>query len=747
MTAVLALAAVSLAGVTRAQTTTPPAETQPAATTRPAGQPDVSGYVDQLSRTLQEGSPSARYEAAQRLVTVAGALDRVGSAAARMAIGTALSGDERAQKAAARAVSEAASPDRAWVPPLVRMLSARDRDTADSAARALSRLDEDPIAYRSLIEAARVRQPGQLAAIRALGRVVQKPVGEALVGLVGDASQPADVREAAAESLSRLGGQPAGADEPAVWARWWNARMALDDAAWRTQVIAEGHRGLETDDQRAAQRLAELRKSLGDYLLHQYEVQTSASRKMDLLLEYLNDPDPDFRAAGAAIVPEAVNAALSLRPEVKSRLVYLLGDASPEVRLKVAGALETLVTSDAGAMDALVLQLRFEPDLRVKKALIQTLAHTDPRGAVPVLTGLLQDPSEAVAGAAADGLRMVAQAPNNANNPALAPVFGELLNVLRARTGPPGQPRPGPAAADLRARLVGAMAAMSNRNPPGDMVDLFSGFVQPEHEPSAVRQAAMQGLGAAGDLAGPTISNQLNDKFESDPNVRRAAATALGMIPSFLWASRLDESTKPQVEQDPAVREAAWRAFQRVAQFGAFRDLVGYADGFRRRGDHVHEVLVRRAACRALENQPGQAQSLAMQRWTVGDVYMDDLKLPLEAIPFYRDAVAYFDAQNSRQPKLVRSLERAYLSSRQYDQAIQFARQQMQRFRGNVEDLFPEIANTAETMKDSKDPAVWDQARELVAMASTLDLDQLQRDRLKSIRDEIKPPPATQPVR
>src|SRR6185437_15755485 len=144
---------------------------------------------------------------------------------------------------------------------------------------------------------------------------------------------------------------------------------------------------------------------------------------------------------------------------------------------------------------------------------------------VPELERLLRDPSPEIAAAAADALRMLA--PVIRQNPAEATqVSNDLMQVLRQRTGPPGQPDPQPGADTLRQSLVGALAPLAGANDPGQMLNLFSDLLN-QAESRAVRESALGGLAALKEKGADIIAHELDPAAEPDPRVRAAAAGAL----------------------------------------------------------------------------------------------------------------------------------------------------------------------------------------------------------------------------
>jgi HEAT repeat protein len=698
--------------------------------TRPATRPAEAGdYVARLARSLEEGPLGSRIEAAQRLA-------EINRPDARAAITGALNGlDQRAQVAAARAAADAPSPDTAWIAPLSALLDREQNpEYAGYAAQALARFDEQPRAYDPLTRAAQAHRVSQIPAIHALGRVVQKPVAAVLQAMMNDPNEPAAVHEAVLNALSQITPQTSRNEGIAAWTRWWNERSTLQDPAWRTRVVGELHRFSELSDARATEQIADLRRALYQVLYNQYE-QQQANRKSDTLLGFLNNPLPEVRAVGAKIVPEAVASAVQFKADVKERLESLLGDASAEVRLNVAFALYNL--SYTNAFKSIVLQLKVENDLRVKRAMVQALSRMDVQ-AIPVLEELLRDPSESVAATAAEALATLASS-INLNAQDRQAIFDTVHKTLNDQTGPPGQPKPD-ASVDLRAGLVKDLGATADWSNPLETVQLFNDFLGAE--PSAVRQAAVAALASAGINAGPTLSRRLNPNEENDPAVRREAALSLGAVKSFAWANNLERSSRAPTEPNPAVREAAWQSFQRVLPYGDPVDLLFWAGQFKARNEPDRRLVVQTAVCRMIK-EPG---SLAPELQTLGDINMNDLKRPADAILPYREALKIFQNQGNMQLGLLKSLLNAYLASNQIKEAIDFCRDQIQLDPRTKGPFGPALADTAEAWEDAKDPAKWERARALITQALTLDLDVSDKDRLTRDLNRIPAPPATRPT-
>jgi tetratricopeptide (TPR) repeat protein len=309
---------------------------------------------------------------------------------------------------------------------------------------------------------------------------------------------------------------------------------------------------------------------------------------------------------------------------------------------------------------------------------------------------------------------------------------------LSNRTGPPGHPRPG--SADLRAKLILALAATGKGTNPDDMALFFQNFLSLD-EPVVVRQAALTGLASTGEQGGPSISRRLNPAVEPEPEVRRQAAIALGSIKSFAWAQQLENSSRAP-EPSPLVQEAAWQAYQKIMPLDDPGDLIEVAQRFKSRGEFERELDAIKVACSKMT----EPASLAAEKWTIGDIYSTNLNMPAEAIPYYKDALKYFEEQKKSQPSLITSLLNAYLSAGRLTDAVTFSREQLQIGGRNVEPIGTGLDNWAERLADSNDPAKWEQVRTLIGLTDTLELDYSYKSRLQSSLN-AHPAPATRPVR
>jgi tetratricopeptide (TPR) repeat protein len=649
------------------------------------------------------------------------------------------SNDERAQAACATAIAEGSRADSRWLGPLFALLK-RDR-IVESAAKALTHYDS-PSAYGSLIDLARSRQQAyRTTIIRLLGSVVEKPVAEALVGIVSDPTEDAPARTAAADALQELSGQTANGEDAARWKNWLAAHAARNGAQWRAEVVLEQHPLLESTAARAKDQLKQFKNAVRDLLLNQYTRQP-AGDKAKTLLGFLNDPNPDVREIGAAIVPEAVGRGQPITEDIHARLIDLIGDPQPDVRLRTIQALTRL--ADANAGDALLTQLQVETDDELKIWLLRALAVPGVGSvkAVTVVEQLLADNSMRVANEAAN--TMAALAPLFKANIGLdRQEFMALLNVLNNRTGPPGNPSNEPGSTELRAALITAMGQTSSGSIQQAVTE-FPRFLD-QNEPPQVRKAALHALAQLGEGsgAGDLIAHELDPQVEPDRQVRQAAAASLGELGSFNYANRLDTSSQESSEPDASVREAAWQAFAALLSQPSTttRDLQRWATQFQQRHELDREVLVRKELCKKLE-QAHDPRSLAAERQRTGDAYLQ-LNQPAEAVPYLRQALTYWEANQAGRltiVSLVHELMLALLNSNQYHDAIQFGEDEIRRDPLNEQEIGPAIRNAVDQLISKGDATSLKSAagliQEALAMQPPLD-DRYRQPLLKAQRERI----------
>ena len=716
----------------------PRADAQP--TTSPSAslspEVDLQQYLTRLAANLNQGPRAQREEAAQRLA-------EIDSPQTHLMLAKGLEGDELAQNACAKAIGECRTTDPQWLGLLLQLL---DKDhTVDAAARALARYDTEPRAYGRLIALAKSRQQAsRVAIVQALGQVVQEPVAVALVAIVSDPTEDLKTRSAAAESLQDLSGQFGNGTDQRKWQVWRDARNAQDPANWRTRVLSEQHSALQRADTIERDRLRQFKDQIAYQFGDQYG-RLPPAEKSRLLVNLLNSPDADVRELGAKLVGSAIAEGRPITDDIRARLIDLVGDASPDVRHQVVPVLKSL--ADPNAIDAILTQLQVENRAQEKVDLLEAVEKQPSAKAISVLEQLIKDPSPQVAASAAAALRAIATNPDFKISPAQAKqVFDDLQSLLQSRTGAPGMPSSEPGAADLRAAIVGAMAALSSADTATAM-DLFPRLLDPNESPR-VRQRALTGLAGLGEQAGDIIAHELDPNIEPDPNVRETAAISLGKLGLFTYAKQLDTSmdtsSRPQYEPEKDVREAAWKAFQSLLPAASTRDLANYAEMFRQRSNEPdYEAVVRQELARKYQ-AAGDLQSLAIEQQRIGAIYLG-LKPPQynDAVPYLRQALKYWEGVQAQQTivvQLVRALMDSLLRSGQYRDAIQFGEYEMNRDPSNQDVIGAAIRNVAEELVAKSDPASDKAAADLIDQALDMKnpaLDARFSGRLKELKDGL----------
>ena len=745
ITATFAAITIALAG-SRAPAQATQNQTQPAG----LSQADVDAYFDGLRKSVGEGSSQQRLDAAKRLVESP-------EPRARDHVTALLSGaDERVQFICAEAIAECTAPNSVWIYRLAPLLD-REPGTSEIAAKALARYDGNKNAVDALIKAATTAPMGnRIAIIGALGSMIQKPAAQILVSIVIDASQSPELRNAADASLTRLSGQTPAGGAASFWSNWLASREPLQPTDWRKSVLEEQHATLQGSESRLRDRLAQFRDRVNNLELQRYTVEESPTKKSAILLQLLNDSDPDIRIAGTFVATDAINAAVQqLSPEVRARLFSLVGDPSADVRRAVANVLTSL--GDPNGLKDIFLQFQIEPDLQVKLALVKAIARTGDRS-LPILQRLIREAPPVIAAAAADA---ISTAPFQ-GKAQLRAVVDFLRAARQERTGPIGNPSSDLELIDLRAHLVRAIATLSVTLPGPDTINDLASLTD-RREPVAVRQAALLGLGTLGPPAGEVVGNlvqgKLNPNDEPDPLIRAAAATALGNMGSFVYYTDIDSRTQSQNEPSPEVRAAAREACRTLLQAGTAQQLPFVITDLKKRQDWVRALEALQIRTQKLSTTKNdEAQALAIDREDIGDIYAEKLNSPGQAIDFYRQALAYYQ-QPDKHPeqfvtdKLIGKLLRAYLAANQFDAALQFSAEQLADPRTQTT-IGSEITNWASRLSQPGASAESvARARALIKMtldlksAGKLEIGEDQRQRLEVLRDGLPPVATTSPAK
>lgn len=716
--------------------------------TAPATQPNVAQYIEQLGRAIGQGDLQHRYEAAQRLV-------EIGTPRTDQLIANGLADrDANTQKSCVWAAEQAARPDPSWIGPLAQLLG-KDQVATDAAAGALARFDSLPAADALIHFVQTSPNPSfRTSAIGAMGNLVQKSVAEQLVKIATTPDEPGEIRRAAEGALTRLSGQIHKPEDRAFWSKWWAERQPLAPEQWRQRMIVERHPFVQAMDEQQQRELTRLREKIQKWVDDAYEAAPAAppEKRNDVLLFYLNDPDPDVRAAAATKILYAVSIAQLIDERVRARLIELISDPSDIVRLDVAEALESL--TEASALQPLLNQLRIEKrdDIKVWQIRALVKSGNDP-GIVPELERLLNDPSPEVVRAAADALSKLAGTPNN---PLGLPVLNALRQTIHNRTGLPGQPLPD-SDPELRAALIEAQAPLVNLLPQESMQRLP--FYLNQRESPLVRQATLLTLAVLKDPGVErTIANELdiNINNEADPTVRRTAAIALGRSGAPGAADQLLRSMYEQTEPDPKVREAAWQALQGLMHNMSAEALVNrWVGEFARGGNASAQELQRKLAvlteaCNKLSSAGSDPMNLATMQQQAGDTLLK-LGQPREAIRYYLPALDFWQKNNAQlNPPMLEmagNVMHAYLLAGDYSQAAEFAAKQLQLDTHYQNPIGTIIRNTVDQLRLSPDPARQADARRLIeaVLNAQLPLDSVLLGDLRDFKKSLGAAPTTNP--
>ncbi len=282
-----------------------------------------------------------------------------------------------------------------------------------------------------------------------------------------------------------------------------------------------------------------------------YEATRGETERADLLQTWLKSDLPMMRTQALGIIHEALRRS-GTKPSaaVLDLIRTLVTDPDAAVRQALVAFLRDQgLLEDAPRIREL---LRREPSEAVREEIYKALGKLIDPDSIPDCMAGLDDPSEAVAGAAADALGRLCEKGTGKPPEKLADVVAALVRRIEAPV----------TTLRLRADLVEAMADIAAADF-GPVLTRYAGTDEPE---SSVRQAAIRGLGRIGSAEHLEV---VLDRLANDASagVREVAAEAIGRLganPVHLQAllTRLD----PKLESAAAVQNQAWRGYQLVFQ-------------------------------------------------------------------------------------------------------------------------------------------------------------------------------------
>lgn len=664
-----AVAAAALPRASEAQTPAENGETDPS----------VQRDIQQLLATLND--PSApqedRNEAARRLLQRQNEEIRQALRAVLVDVG-----NRGGQLAVALALANTPTPLEMYKDPLFALLGA-DSKLTEAGAQALANFKGNPEVLTRLATnyalARQQRETVRIAAIKALGALVEKRAAEILVNLASSDDESATIRAAAADALIQMTGIRENARDTQRWQQWWNENGAKSDADFKNDLLYS--RAARFDQLQL--RYTQFRNEVQAQLESQYQAVPEA-QKSEMVLRFLKSPEPEIRSVGARLIYDDAINARPIPEAAKQRLREMIGDSSSDVRLDVADSLRAI--NDADALEPLLAQLAQESNPDVRARLAAAIAPIRDLRAVPELLKLLKDSSYRAAEAAANALRVMAPViveKDPAMSKEVAKALVETIDTTAGRS----------AATGLRESAVEALGPL--RDPA--MINVFTRLLGPNESPR-IRRAALRGLAELRDPnTADTIANSLDDR--SDSSVRMQAVIALGATATFAHAEKLWRLMDPAVESDPAVREQAWRVLQNLFASTPKEQLAQWADRFR--DQPARRLSVQLALRDVLEKEKDEVQ-LAVVRQNIGETYMK-LNQPAEATPYFKAALDYYRASRARD-MVVEGLVGQYLDSllgsRKYAEACKFAAESIAENPSDQQTMGSRIRTKVERLRD-----------------------------------------------
>jgi HEAT repeat protein len=677
---------------------------------------------NQLRQTLNETSRSIRerVEAAKRLLE-RGAND--------VLLEALRSGSAELQTPVARALAETNNPPMIFLNNLLLCLQPQVTvDLADAASLAIAGYRDNAAArarLREFITSGNIPPARRVPAVRALGTLNDKDTARFLIDLLLGGVVPEEISNAAADALADMTGLTEYGRDVGQWERWWQGQQAKTPE----QFLSERRAEREGSARQAVERLKTLSASVDRFVEAAHRRITDPKMREDDVLSTLKDPSPEFRAAGARLVYQDLNAGLPIAEAVKERLRDLIGDSSPDVRRRVAGAIAAV--NDEKAANALLAQLQRERIEAVKAELIKALAPTKNLAAVPELVRLLDDPAFQVSEQAAAALRDLG--PEIAKSPQLSrTVSNALVRTIDRTTKLRGADR-------LREFATEAMIPLHET----ELVQvLFTLMVDQAGNTLNTRNAAIRALAAMNappklqaDIAG-RVADKLRPDREREKGVRLEAAKALGIIGGPAQGDVLSNAVTA-TDEDPTVREAAWNSLSSLFEQFDRDTLLRWKD--QRFQDAPDKRLTIDLALnkKLIAQGPSEAETLATIQQEIGALYLDPkIDKPDEAVPYLLGALNYWSGKPGGVVNTVQDLcIRAYLRSKQYKSAAQFATAQIQKNAQNTDTMCRAILQEVNRLNRANQlqPAL-----ELLAEAKTLPIKGFYQDQFQDLDKDIK---------
>ena len=717
LTAALAvLGAAGLAAPRLASASQPPA-------TAPVSRPAAPDYADPqaLAQLLQDSAAPAdqREFAAQRLLAIGTpvAVDYVTRALAPSAA-------PNIQLAAAAAISASGKNDSRLLEPLLALLTTDGPPNVKrEVGRALANFRDDPAVTARLVEIARgsSQAASRLGAVAALARIPAKASVQTLIALL-DETAPEAVEREAGEALRYLTGREIAADDLAGWRNWWMQVSALDETAFKAQLLD----GRSADALASARRAESAAAALMSASQQRYRA-LAPPQQVAMLEEYLRSPVAELREVAVRLVlVEEVNYARDV-PASIMRLVRL-AITDPDGRVRAVAALIVQRRNDTAAVEPLLTQVGRETSQPARVEQIRALGGLGDPSALPMLLGLLNESSPSVRSAAA---RAASQLAGLLDSNAVRQTAAAIRRAYEESdaTSRSGQRQ--------RAEMITALADL---NDPA----LASFYLRILDAPVSAREILVQALRGAATLADSNLSDPVA-RFvtHADPLVKEQAVRALGRTSlGFEWREVLQTLLVSRDTPEP-VRRAAWEALVELFPKARTSDLVSFAEFLGRNKQHERRLDVLKALAERAERE-NDAEQLAWRQHEMADVLMTDLNQPAQAAELWQNALEYSIANGPASTLQTRAENalRCHLRARDFTKAIAFARDMVGRdpaFRENVGSIVKRVADDFVQAGQPSDAA---RLIDAVLQEDPPLLNNLSRSQLETQRKSL---PATEP--
>jgi HEAT repeat protein len=679
-----------------------------------------------LNDTTGGSSQADRDEAAQRLLSQQ-------TVRARQILHDALvAPDDGGQLAVAHAIALDPDPDPSFIDPLFPLL-ARSKIAA-TAGRALAGYKADREVLTRLIEQATARRDTadftRFAAIRAIGTIPEQRGAKALMQLLLSPDYSATIHQAAAEALINLTGLERNGEDAARWRAWWETARNKPEDQFRTEIDAQQDARLD----RLSARYSSLAYEFDKQLTHEHN-ETPPQQREELLLRFLNSPEPVVRQIGTRLLQEDVNGGYTYTPAELQRLRFMIADSDPDVRRTVVKAISTI--NDPDALDALLKQLNVEPDPTVRQEIAKALGPIHDLRAVPTLIALLSDESLPTATAAANALENLAK-DKLPTDPKLTRKTGEALKetILTSNRAPGSD--------DLRAACIEALTPLHQSDIVLELLHHKPSLIDAATEDSWDVRSAM--LLAVGELNDPELAPAIVAVLERDPDaeVKVQAIKSLSTNPKAAdYVENVGKFIDPDPERTQEVQDEAWKFVQGVFPQLTEKQLEDWQDRLK---DPDRQLLALEALADKQQAQ-NQLEDLAITRAQIGDANMK-LKPPKygDAAASYKAALDIYDGlppkpdQGAVLQTIVNSNMKALLENGPYSEAVTFAADRIKRDPSEQGPMGKAIADKVEALIDKGGKDDLALAQDLIDRASKMSpkLDGKHQDMLNSFAADIK---------